>query len=69
MRVRAGQSVTIQATAAYPLAPAAMAGNPIPMGTSNQTFPLPTPGVYGYFCPSFGTPDGAGMAGAIEVVP
>jgi plastocyanin len=69
MRVRVGQTVTIEASTTHPLSPAAQTGNPITAGTTNQTFQPATAGIYGYYCMIHGTPDGSGMAGALEVVP
>jgi len=69
MRVRVGQSAVIEASTMYPLAPAPQSGNPVPAGTTNQTFQLTQAGVFGYYCTTLGTSTGTGMAGAIEVVP
>ncbi len=69
MRVRVGQQVTIEASVTHPLTPASMTGNPIPAGTANQTFTPSAAGIFGYYCMVHGSPDGSGMAGALEVVP
>ena len=48
---------------------APQANNPIPNGsTTPQTVSFLADGQFGFYCGTHGTPDGAGMAGLIEVV-
>lgn len=73
LRVKAGSSVTIQASLHHPLA--AMpnidgATNPFSdraSFASAQTRVLDTPGLFGYFCEAHGDAEGDGMAGVILV--
>jgi plastocyanin len=73
VKVKVGQSVTFSGTfAVHPLAQASCAPAQAITSTSSgstATFTFNTAGVYGFYCTAHGTPQGAGMAGAIMVVP
>ena len=75
LRVHAGTKVSIQGSAIHPMqGMAAVNGvaNPFIAATASQTLAAKTltaAGFYGYFCTHHGTAAGAGMAGAIQVVP
>ena len=70
LRVRVGQQVQfVGAFSDHPLQSAC--GGTIPHVTSgtSRVVTFTTPGLYGYYCTNHGTPAGADMAGAIDVVP
>jgi plastocyanin len=74
IRVTAGTQVTIGASDSHPLAaapcsPDDFVGAPASGIATTGSYPVATAGIYGYWCTAHGTPSGAGMAGAIQVVP
>lgn len=71
LKVRAGQSVTFNGpSAVHPLSQACGPAEVIPdHTTSSGSFTFSDPGDYGYFCDVHGTSGGAGMAGAVQVIP
>jgi plastocyanin len=75
LRVKAGASVTIEASDHHPLKAMPDLGsdkNPFADAstfTTPQTRVFNSPGVFGYFCTRHGDDEGDGMAGAIVVVP
>ena len=70
MRIKQGQSVSIESSSFHPLQ--AKSGNPgseIVTTTTTRTVTLASLGVYAFYCGNHGTASGGGLAGAIEVVP
>ena len=74
LKIKAGTTVTIQASGAHPLqgqADVAGVANPFrteSAKTTPQTHTLSDVGFYGYFCVAHGFENGRGMAGSIQVV-
>jgi plastocyanin len=68
LRVRAGSSVSIEASVTHPLEPrpGGSASNPIPQQNSNATVVFATPGVYPFLCPEHVD---QGMLGVVWVTP
>jgi plastocyanin len=71
-QVHSGQRVTFMGDfSAHPLSqscgPSAVI--PAPPTGNSATFSFCPPGLYGFYCLNHGSPSGAGMAGAILVVP
>jgi plastocyanin len=68
LRVRAGSSVSIEASVTHPLEPrpGGSAGNPIAQQNSNATVVFATPGVYPFLCPEHVD---QGMLGVVWVTP
>lgn len=75
LKVKAGTTVSIQASGRHPLqGMRAIAGVENPFQSANgsesqETHTLNKPGQYGYFCTAHGDESGRGMAGAILVIP
>ena len=72
LRIKSGQSVTFSGSfSSHPLEGQCGASDVIGAVSSGtgQSYTLDAVGLYGYYCTFHGSPDGSGMAGAIEVVP
>lgn len=73
LKVKVGATVAIQASSKHPLsAMPDINGAPNPFSNADeasvtQTRSMTTPGVFGYYCPRHGNPDGTGMTGFILV--
>jgi predicted lipoprotein with Yx(FWY)xxD motif/plastocyanin len=76
LRVHVGRTLTIQGSSFHPVqGMSAVQGVSNPLfnsqggSTVDVTKTFSSPGVFGYFCTNHGDSSGAGMAGAIQVVP